>query len=192
MQRTSSTGFGGRLSSLTLSTLVSAGAALILSVMLSPSAMAHSDEISADPAADSVLQVMPEQVMVTFNEPLLEAGAALVVTADTGQVVSVEAAVVQDRTIRAAISGGGPGMYQVAYRVVSGDGHPVTGMYAFTVSAPAGQSVEPELQASPATGSGGDGSSASGTGLTLISVTVLAVLLVAAVLVILAWKRRRT
>ena len=192
MQWTSSTGFGGPFRSFALRSLVGAGAALILSVVLSPPAMAHSDEVSADPPADSVLQVMPEQVIVTFNEPLLEAGAALVVTADTGQVVSVEPAVVQDRSIQAAISGGGPGTYQVAYRVVSGDGHPVTGTYAFTVSAPTGQSVEPEPQASPATGSGGDGSSANETGLTLISVTVLAILLVAAVLGILAWKRRRT
>jgi len=185
-------GFGGTFRSFALRSMVGAGAALMLSFVLSPSAMAHSDEISADPPADSVLQVMPAQVTITFNEALLEAGAALVVTADTGQVVSVEPAVVQDRSIRADISGGGPGTYQVAYRVVSGDGHPVTGTYAFTVSAPTGQSVEPEPQASPATGSGGGGSAANGSGLTWISVTAVAILLVAAVLGILVWKRRHT
>jgi len=119
-------------------------------MLLSPQALAHSNEVSADPAADSVLGAMPEVVSLTFDDGLLEAGAALVVTAEDGTVVSGASPVIDDRTITATITEGGPGTYEVAYRVVSGDGHPVTGTYAFTVTGDSSQSSQsPESRESP-------------------------------------------
>lgn len=122
---------------------------MVFPMLLSPSALAHSNEVGADPAADSVLVAMPEAVSLTFDEGLLEAGAALVVTAEDGTVVSAAPPVIADRTITATIIEGGPGTYVVAYRVVSGDGHPVTGTYAFTVSGEPSQSPAPTSLSTP-------------------------------------------
>ena len=119
-------------------------------VIVAPGALAHSNEISADPPADSVLDAMPAQVSLSFDEPLLDAGAALVVTSASGDVISKEPASIEGATIRVALSSGGPGTYQVAYRVVSGDGHPVTGSYAFEVAGEPGSVASPSAVPDPA------------------------------------------
>jgi len=111
-------------------------------MLLGPPALAHSNEVSAEPAADSILVTMPEVVSLTFDDELLEAGAALVVTAEDGTVVSGVPPIIDGPMITASVVDGGPGTYEVAYRVVSGDGHPVTGTYAFKVTGEAPQSPE--------------------------------------------------
>lgn len=155
-------------------------------MLLSPQALAHSNEVSADPAADSVLGAMPEVVSLTFDDGLLEAGAALVVTAEDGTVVSGASPVIDDRTITATITEGGPGTYEVAYRVVSGDGHPVTGTYAFTVTGEPSQSSEPvsDSTSAPTTPPRAEGTGAPNAMVIAIGAGSLILLAVAIVVVV--------
>lgn len=96
-------------------------------------ANAHANEATSEPAADSVLEQAPDQVRVSFDSPLLAAGAALVVRASDGSVVSTDPPIIDDRTIATTLKPAPAGRFEVAYRVVSEDGHAVTGTFAFTV-----------------------------------------------------------
>ena len=116
-----------------------------------PTASAHSNELESSPAANEVVTVLPKDVVITFDEPLLDAGAAMAVTGPDGTVVSQEPPRVKGKTLSTALSTGlaGPslaGTYLVAYRVVSQDGHAVKGTFEFSVDSgdqPAGTASVP-------------------------------------------------
>jgi len=132
--------------------LVASISAVVLMTAQGPAALAHSNEVTSEPAADSVLDSVPADVTLTFDAPLLEAGAALVVRSGDGAVVSTDPPIIDDRSITTTISDGGPGIYEVAYRIVSGDGHPVSGRYSFTVQGAASEvSTSPSPEPVPST-----------------------------------------
>jgi len=149
----------GRFRGILLRSAVAVGALLMFALATGSAAMAHTEEVSADPPADSLVIDMPAQVILTFDEPLLDAGAALVVTSAGGTVVSQDPPMIDGPTIRVNLGAGQPGRYQVAYRVVSGDGHPVTGSYAFEVagtapsSSSAPSAVDPPPSSAPTSSS---------------------------------------
>lgn len=100
-----------------------------------PAAMAHNSEIDSEPSADAVVKFPPSQVRVDFDGPLMDIGEALVVRAPDGSVVSAPAASVDGRSISTALRTDVPaGVYSVAYRVVSEDGHTVTSTFTYTVA----------------------------------------------------------
>ena len=186
----------------------------LLSLAFAPVALAHSNEVSADPPAESVLDQAPDRVTLTFDEPLLDAGAALVVSAGDGTVVSVDPPLIDGKSISTALAAGVPGTYQVSYRVVSGDGHPVTGEYSFTVvgqvASPAQGSVSPEPTlvtqeaesgtpdtgspntGSPNTGSPNTGSPNTGSPNTVLLGLGLVALVAIACVIVLVARRRST
>jgi copper resistance protein C len=94
-------------------------------------AQAHTELQSSSPAQGAVLDAAPETVRLTFTEEL--AGGSLAVTA-SGRSVGVGPARVDGADLVLDIAAGSPGgAWTAAYRVVSADGHPVTGEFAFTV-----------------------------------------------------------
>ena len=105
--------------------------ALALLTYLGP-AGAHSQLLSSDPTTGSVLAAAPTSVVLTFNEALLAETVAIAISDSSGAVVSgtVASAVGAVVTIPwpADLS---PDTYTVSYRVVSADGHPVTGSIDF-------------------------------------------------------------
>jgi len=107
---------------------------LVLAVFaFSPSgAFAHSNSVDSDPADDARLETLPRVATVTFNEPVTEAAFAL--TEPGGTVAKVKASI-EGAVVSAALPASGPkGDYVLAYRVVSEDGHPVSGEIEFTVT----------------------------------------------------------
>jgi methionine-rich copper-binding protein CopC len=95
-------------------------------------AFAHSNSVHSDPADDARVKTVPRVVTVTFNEPVTEAACAL--TEPGGQVVKVNARI-EGAVVTASLPASGrKGDYVLAYRVVSADGHPVTGEVEFTVT----------------------------------------------------------
>jgi len=95
-------------------------------------AFAHSNSVDSDPADDARLETLPHVATVTFNEPVTEAAFAL--TEPGGTVAQVKASI-DGAVVSAALPASGPkGDYVLAYRVVSEDGHPVTGEIEFTVT----------------------------------------------------------
>ena len=101
-------------------------------------AAAHDALVSSDPAPDAVLAEAPERVVLTFAAAQAGVGSEVLVTDAAGEIWSDGAAQVDDTTVTQPLRPGLPnGVYTVTWRSVAGDGHPVTGTFAFTVDAPA-------------------------------------------------------
>ncbi|MFE6733199.1 copper resistance protein CopC [Microbacterium sp. NPDC057650] len=110
-------------------------AALLLAGPLSASA--HDELVSATPAADATAETLPAQLVLTFSGDVLDAdGATMIqVTDPSGAPVTDGAPTVDGTTVTQPLAEGGPaGAYHVAWKVVSADGHPIAGEYAFTVT----------------------------------------------------------
>lgn len=135
---------------LTLTTLVAA-----------PSAVhAHASQVGSAPSADEVLPAAPAEVRIDFDSGLLEMGAALVVRDENEESVTTGPAVVGDRTFTVPVDPrAAPGVYSVAYRVVSADGHTIEGSFDYTVAGDVAQSaVTTAPSAAPVAGQESDAS----------------------------------
>lgn len=98
-------------------------------------AAAHSTEVATDPAKGATLAVLPQRVTITLNEKPMDVGHGLVVTGPDGVKVSADEPVLTGHGISVPVVSQGPaGEYTVGYRVVSADGHVVSGSYTFTVT----------------------------------------------------------
>ena len=120
--------------------LGTAALALAIGVIGMPSASGHASQTGSSPADGAILDTAPSEVEVTFDTPLMDIGAALVVRSADGTVISDAVPEVARNAIRVAVpTDAAPGTYTVAFRVVSQDGHPITSTYDYTVagSAPA-------------------------------------------------------
>src|SRR5690606_4282970 len=74
------------------------------------------------------------------------------VTDESGTDHATGCPTTQDRTVSVPVALGAPGEYTVDWRIVSADGHPTSGAFAFTYDPPAGASApssSPALDASP-------------------------------------------
>jgi methionine-rich copper-binding protein CopC len=96
--------------------------------------MAHAILVKAQPEKESVISDVPSEVLLTFNEGVGEEFLALAVVDATGKRVDKHDAH-QDFTdhshLRASVETLAPGRYMVRYRVLSADGHVVSGKYFF-------------------------------------------------------------
>jgi methionine-rich copper-binding protein CopC len=117
----------GRISTLLLASF------MIFFFGTSSPAFAHTDLIEAVPADGSELEVAPNSVIFTFNEELLEATVRVSITDESGAVVAKDVAESAGSVVTVPWPADLPvGAYSVSYRVVSGDGHPVTGEISFS------------------------------------------------------------
>lgn len=115
---------------------------LVLPLLTATPALAHAGLIGTDPADGSVVPTAPATVSLTFSEPVSPAGDATRLFDAAGQQVPVEVAVtdaVLALTPGAALA---DGTYVVAWRVISADGHPISGGFRFSVGAPSAQVVD--------------------------------------------------
>lgn len=115
---------------------ISAGlAALLLAVAPVAPAAAHASLISSSPADGAVVEDAPDSVELTFSEAVASP-AYVVVTDPHGRTVSVGEPQVADASVSQPTGqADDEGEYVVEYRVVSADGHPVSGSVSFTVGA---------------------------------------------------------
>jgi methionine-rich copper-binding protein CopC len=111
-------------------------------------ASAHNTLTSTSPADQETVQVAPQAVVLTFDEPAILMGTEVVVTGPSGQVQQGQPRLA-DNTISEDLQPGVPaGTYTVAWRVTSADGHPVSGTFTFTAETAAAQ-LPTTLQTSP-------------------------------------------
>lgn len=94
-------------------------------------AAAHAGLTGSTPEDGAVLAAPPAEVRLTFSEAVREP-AYVVVTAPDGTRSPGEA-VVEGADAVQELPEGGAGGWTIAYRVVSADGHPITGELSFTV-----------------------------------------------------------
>ena len=105
--------------------------------MPSSPAHAHDELIGSDPAADSALDALPAQLTLTFSAEIADdEGASVVeVTDAAGTSLAAGAPAVQDNVLTQPLAGEASGAVTVLWKVVSSDGHPISGEFAFTVEA---------------------------------------------------------
>jgi len=104
-------------------------------VMPATAATAHTEVVSTLPSAGAVLDAAPTSVAITFNEALLAASVEASILDSSGALITSVTPEVDGTVVTIPCPAGlAAGGYEVAYRVASGDGHPVTGSVAFSVT----------------------------------------------------------
>lgn len=96
-------------------------------------ASAHASLVSSTPQDGQRLDALPEELTFTFSEDIGSPAYAVLNSPD-GDQVAAEEVEVDGPTVRVAVvDDPGAGTYTAAFRVVSADGHPVTGQLSFVV-----------------------------------------------------------
>ncbi|MBB3159092.1 methionine-rich copper-binding protein CopC [Microbacterium proteolyticum] len=122
-------------------------------------ASAHDQLLSSSPAAGERLPSAPDEISLSFSADVLDIGAEVVVAdADGADWVGADPVIsagVVSVPLRAELPTAG---YEVRWRVVSSDGHPITGIVPFTVgdAAPLERSTPPSTSATVAAPADGD------------------------------------
>lgn len=100
-------------------------------------AAAHTALVSSDPAEQSSAPVPPTAITLTFNEDINATFANVVLNDSAGRNWISTTPQIQGPTLTVTVGPGQPpnGEYTVGYRVLSADGHPVSGSYTFTIDA---------------------------------------------------------
>ncbi|TFD29594.1 copper resistance CopC family protein [Cryobacterium cryoconiti] len=154
---------------------------------MAPAAYAHDQVQSTLPADGEHVDTAPSAITITFTDEILELGAIVMVVDDEERNWAEGEMGLDGAQATQAVEPGMPdGAYQVRWRVVSADGHPVSGAFAFAV----GDAVLPEAGSGAATSepshdddageepavSGDDAESGAGTGLPLAVVGLIGAL----------------
>lgn len=117
--------------------LVLVAATALASLLLVPSggtALAHTGLQSSTPADGETWIVAPDAVTLTFGTAIASEFAQVAVTGPDGESVTSGEVAIDGSVVTQPVSTSGDGAYVVAYRVVSEDGHPVSGQLTFSLT----------------------------------------------------------
>ncbi|KGN34791.1 copper resistance protein CopC [Knoellia sinensis KCTC 19936] len=107
-------------------------------------AQAHARLLSITPTDGASLPASPTEIVLTFNEPINPEFVTVRITDGEGGDVVGEEAATDGATVTLPVGDAiAAGTYNVIYRVVSADSHPISGSARFT--------IEGDPQAPPAT-----------------------------------------
>jgi copper resistance protein C len=101
-------------------------------VLLAGPAQAHDQLISTNPPAKAQVPALPDQVVLTFEEPPLKTGSQVLIKGPNGSVATGSPAISGDTVTQAIAPGSPAGAYTVTWRITSDDGHAVFGRFGFT------------------------------------------------------------
>lgn len=188
------------------------GLALAAGTAVAP-ASAHDELVSSTPAGGDALDTAPAELVLTYSDNILEVGIEMSVTDAAGTEYVADEPTVDGATVTVPLDADMPGgSYQADWRVVSSDGHPISGSIPFTVTAPvpteeptttatpdaseppviATPSDEASESTAPATDDASADAGPTGAEIALIAGIVLAVIvIIAAILIIIARRRGR-
>jgi methionine-rich copper-binding protein CopC len=111
-------------------------AALLLLGAGTPAALAHDQLVATVPQAGTTAPTAPTRVELQLDGAPQALGTQVVVTAPDGTAVSLGEPGLRGSTVVQPLPDGlAGGVYTVAWRVTSSDGHPLSGSYSFTVAA---------------------------------------------------------
>ena len=109
-----------------------------LALLLAPASAAHAHDelIGSNPSAKSTVESLPAQLTLTFSGAIAtDAGASEVAVTDAAGTSLVDGApTAQDNVLTQPLTGEASGEITVLWKVVSSDGHPISGQFAFTVT----------------------------------------------------------
>lgn len=134
--------------------LVALAFAALVTLTPAPSS-AHSRLIRTEPVGGTTVAAGPLAVRLLFDEGVQARFAVVAVTGPSGTRVDRGRPEIAGTTIEQPVDRlGAAGSYLVAYRVLSADGHPVSGQFGFTFSpAKYSPTARPQAGSRPAAGS---------------------------------------
>ncbi|PKY70823.1 copper resistance protein CopC [Brevibacterium ravenspurgense] len=107
-------------------------------------AQAHDQLIGSNPKQGAKLDKQPEWIELNYSGEIQDIGTEIRVERD-GEDYSAGEITVEGRTVKSALPDDlKPGDYTIAWRVVSQDGHPISGTVEFTILDSAGSGGEVE------------------------------------------------
>jgi methionine-rich copper-binding protein CopC len=150
---------------------LTAGSALagLLLLTAATAATAHDELVGSDPAAGAALDSAPDAVRLDYSADVLAFGAAVVVADAAGDPWQAGEPVLDGSSVSVPLDPALPdGAYEVRWRVVSSDGHPITGLVPFTVGdvaaeATDGTTTRDDVDPAPTAGEAADTADTAGT-----------------------------
>lgn len=116
---------------------------LVLGLMMPAPAAAHDEMTASTPEDGATLDEAPKAIKLEFSGELQQMGSEVQVTSGD-EAVSVDEPVIAGQTITSALPDDMPaGKYKVVWRVVSSDGHPISGESTFTTTSNKTEKQEP-------------------------------------------------
>lgn len=100
-------------------------------------AFAHDELLGSSPEPGQVLDAAPAEISLEFSNDIIEVGTAVEVVDHHGGEIAVGEPVVAGPRVTASLPADLEGEYQVRWRAVSSDGHPIEGTIDFGVGADA-------------------------------------------------------
>jgi copper resistance protein C len=143
----------------------------LLVLAIAPIADAHAVLESSSPRDGAVIAELPDRVTLAFDENVATPAFVNVVAPDGSNVATGDPAILDNTVTQAVDPPGEAGTYQMSYRVVSADGHPVSATLTFKVTS--GRHVSPNDGAA-ADAADNDGSSHTGLVLTIVALAAIA------------------
>lgn len=123
-----------------------------------PAASAHDQLVSSTPAEGESLDAAPTSASLTFSGEIERVGIAFTLTDEGGNLLDLPTVPALDgATVSIDLPALEPGSYALAWRVVSSDGHPISGTLSFAVGVPAPVATTPATDGAD----GADGAGAS-------------------------------
>ena len=102
-----------------------------------PIANAHTALVSTHPKSNAMLKSSPKYISLTFNQDLIEIAGKKVnqirLFNSKNKEIKLTQSIVIGKDIHVPVSKLPASKYKVTYRVVSADGHPITGSFNFWV-----------------------------------------------------------
>src|SRR5690606_38681133 len=121
--------------------LVGAAAGLLALGAGGPAA-AHAVLVGTDPHDGAVLDAPPDEVTITFNEPVQVVDGGTILLAADGSSVDAAAVAVDSTVVVTPETTLNEGTYVLSWRVITLDSHPVAGAFSFSVGIPSSTSID--------------------------------------------------
>lgn len=123
--------------------------AAVTALLLSPApALAHDALIASSPEDEQTLDSAPEEVRLTFSGRPMDVSTAVLVLDSESEAVATTEPLVEEHDVSVELPPEmADGGYAVRWRVVSSDGHPISGSFTFQVGE--GGPPPPDLEAAP-------------------------------------------
>lgn len=126
-----------------LAAALTAGLVLVTMALGAAPAQAHAGLTGSTPEDGATLTELPSEVVLTFSEEVSAPATVIVTGPDGSGLQTGEAEVDGDEVHQAVERAQVGGAYTIAYRVISSDGHPITGQVRFTLELQGSESGVP-------------------------------------------------
>lgn len=114
---------------------------LLVALLPALPAQAHDRLTSSDPTSGASLESAPKEIELTFSADVQDVGGSVELVDGDGKAVSTGSPVTEGSTVTTAVEDDlAAGDYTVRWRVVSSDGHAISGVIDFTVEGDAAAS----------------------------------------------------